>query len=345
MPQPALHLRCEPTNTLAIDTTDRFLRGHLITPPEVRPDGFGFRGVDRVRPTSFGCEGTGYAGHHIKVYDNGNIELTCPLDNSQFQWYREESGFNKNWLFPYTVAEIPITFVMLIHEIFTTQGYSGGYSITQNYNNLSGYILVPGHPAGVGFGIPRNSHIPANSDIIGRPVSAAVECEPQEVGYDLAFQVYDHFGHTHLPKFEEFPIFRHWEVPFNHDYFSYTALCRSLTSNGEVVIRNEIGDRIQSYSKISACRFDSLVDAIDRFKSVVWDSSRDIVKFRLAVEDTVYSCAISYEALTDNFGNGNPVSLYWTNRERIETKALNLINDAHFEGDGSILVRSKNFTE
>lgn len=76
-----------------IDSQDQTIRNLLKAPPQVRQNGFGFRGVDSVRPPD-GLEGTGGRGeNHIILTYSGYLQLRVPLDGDLFQWLKEERGF------------------------------------------------------------------------------------------------------------------------------------------------------------------------------------------------------------------------------------------------------------
>lgn len=72
------------------------------------------------------------------------------------------------------------------------------------------------------------------------------------------------------------------------------------------------------------------------------DGSRMIVAFPADQNGNRIKCAISTEALEDNFNGNNVPSLdcFRANRSRIESKTASLIERGRFEMDGSILVRS-----
>jgi len=74
-----------------------------------------------------------------------------------------------------------------------------------------------------------------------------------------------------------------------------------------------------------------------------WDANRDVVSFPAEVDGTRIRCAVSWEALQDNFGGNGvpPLDCFRAARHAIETKAEGLIRKGHFEGDGSILIRSQ----
>lgn len=73
-----------------------------------------------------------------------------------------------------------------------------------------------------------------------------------------------------------------------------------------------------------------------------WDSNRDAVTFPADNNGQRIRCAISWEALQDNFGGSQmpPLECFRSNRSAIEGKAGGLINKKRFEPDGSVLVRS-----
>ena len=74
-----------------------------------------------------------------------------------------------------------------------------------------------------------------------------------------------------------------------------------------------------------------------------WNGNRDIVSFPAEVNGKRVRCAISWEALQDNFcGNGAPpIDCFRANRRAIEAKAERLIQEGRFEPDGSLLIRSQ----
>jgi hypothetical protein len=74
-----------------------------------------------------------------------------------------------------------------------------------------------------------------------------------------------------------------------------------------------------------------------------WDGRRYVVSFPADVDEKRILCAISWEALSDNFGGNHaaPIESFHANRARIEAKAERLILQGRFEPDGSILVRSQ----
>jgi hypothetical protein len=74
-----------------------------------------------------------------------------------------------------------------------------------------------------------------------------------------------------------------------------------------------------------------------------WDGNRDVAAFPADVNGKRVHCAVSWEALQDNFGGNNISSLdcFRANRSAIEAKAERLILLGRFEQDGSILIRSQ----
>jgi hypothetical protein len=73
-----------------------------------------------------------------------------------------------------------------------------------------------------------------------------------------------------------------------------------------------------------------------------WDGSRDVVSFPADKDGARIGCAISLEALQDNYGGttGDPLACFRANRPAIESKAGRLIRQGRVESDGSILIRS-----
>jgi hypothetical protein len=80
-----------------------------------------------------------------------------------------------------------------------------------------------------------------------------------------------------------------------------------------------------------------------RFPEIeVMNTNLDSVSFPADVDGKQMRCAISLEALQDNFGgdSGDPVDCFRANRSAIESKAASLIRKGRVEKDGSILIRS-----
>lgn len=74
-----------------------------------------------------------------------------------------------------------------------------------------------------------------------------------------------------------------------------------------------------------------------------WDGHRDVAAFPADVDGKRVHCAVSLEALQDNFGRNNmaPLDCFRANRGAIEAKAERFIRQGRFEQDGSILIRSQ----
>ena len=121
-----------------IDTTKDEIRNILRDPPPFREDGFGFRGVHPVRGIRGGCTGTGTAQQTVTLLKNGLLELSCPLLNRHFQWYKDERGFSEyKWLYPYAVAEMPLTFILMAQKLYRASDYERNFIFHQNYFNLN----------------------------------------------------------------------------------------------------------------------------------------------------------------------------------------------------------------
>lgn len=73
------------------------------------------------------------------------------------------------------------------------------------------------------------------------------------------------------------------------------------------------------------------------------NGSRMIISFPADQDKNRIVCAISFEALQDNFGGNNlpPLDCFRANRHVIEAKAERLIKQGRYEQDGSILIRSQ----
>jgi len=73
-----------------------------------------------------------------------------------------------------------------------------------------------------------------------------------------------------------------------------------------------------------------------------WNGSREIVEFEAEFNGKRISCAVSFEALSDNFDGDRkqPLKSFKENRSKIEALATKFIQRQRFENDGSILVRT-----
>jgi hypothetical protein len=73
-----------------------------------------------------------------------------------------------------------------------------------------------------------------------------------------------------------------------------------------------------------------------------WVGSHDVVEFGALAGQQRIRCAISLEALCDNFDGDDkePLKCFEENRARIQSIAAKLIAQKRFERDGRILIRS-----
>lgn len=73
-----------------------------------------------------------------------------------------------------------------------------------------------------------------------------------------------------------------------------------------------------------------------------WNSSHEVAEFTAMLGDRKFRCAVTLEALCDNFDGDTkePLECFRDNRPRIEAIAAKLIKRQRFEADGSILVRT-----
>lgn len=74
-----------------------------------------------------------------------------------------------------------------------------------------------------------------------------------------------------------------------------------------------------------------------------WFGDRMIVSFQADVSGRLVRCAISMEALEDHWGAtlATAIESFRLHRTAIEAKAQQLLLKARFEGDGSILIRTR----
>ena len=103
-------------NPDAVDTQAQEIQDILRNPPNVRRTGFGFIGVKKIESSSQGVKGIDVWDYEMVVLKSGFLELRRPLFSPQFQHFTENSGISadSNWLHPYAVCELPVTFMRLV---------------------------------------------------------------------------------------------------------------------------------------------------------------------------------------------------------------------------------------
>ena len=149
--EPTYRIVAIPAVPRTFNHPDERLHDILKDPPKLRDNGFGVYGVE-VKGIKDGCRGSGYPSQTITFLKNGFIELHCPLLNPHFQCRKEDYGYGeKNWLYPYPIIELPLTFILLTTKIYHHFGYLGEFLVQQDYFNIKDFILVPGTPGTHGF--------------------------------------------------------------------------------------------------------------------------------------------------------------------------------------------------
>lgn len=188
-----------------IPTEDERIHKLLREPTGVRPNGFNFRGLKKISPTSEGIYGEGKVStQELIVLRNGYVELRCSLKNSHFQWRRQETGIHDSeWLYPYAVSEYPYSFLKLVVQLFSEIGNSSDLHIRQEYRNIEGYILASGHPKDMFFG--GNINIFEKESAIGRKLKLSSNFNPDEITFNLVKELYFYFNfdESAIPFFDE----------------------------------------------------------------------------------------------------------------------------------------------
>ena len=208
MSQPHYRILAEPTTHNAVRTEDSHIHKILQNPENIRRTGFGFIGVKGIDSTSEGIRGVDAWGYEVQLSRNGSLELTTPLSNTQFQWYKQESGIpaHWNWLYPYGVCEYPVTFMRLVKEIYLAAGITSQIHVQQEYHNLNGFLLVGRHPLNPLFGKLDDERRVYNSF---EPIVSHQTVNPcfdaDRVAYELVKPVYASFGLSDdlIPLFDE----------------------------------------------------------------------------------------------------------------------------------------------
>ena len=208
MSAPCYRIFAAPTTQNVVRTEDSHIRNILQNPGKVRSTGFGFIGVKRVQSSPDGITGTDAWGYEVELWRNGSLGLTTPLSNTQFQWYKAESGIpsHSNWLYPYGVCEYPVTFMRLVKEIYRTAGVDSQIHIRQEYHNLNGFLLVGRHPLNPLFGkLEHERRVYDSFDPIVSQLTVNPCFDADRVAYDLVKQVYASFGLDEdlIPLFDE----------------------------------------------------------------------------------------------------------------------------------------------
>ena len=202
---PTYRLTCKPKRVQSgrIDTNDPRLRAILTETDHLRPHGFGFRGVGEISSTPTGIKGSGvYCELEVILEEDGYFELRCPLESALFQWRRRESGYpNENWLYPYAVVELPISFLRTARRVYDHAGNSSDTEIQQQFRSLKGFLLVDGHPGNPLFG--GNVRRFEQKDLIGETYVEPASFSPEQVAEKLILEVYNSFELSIPPQIEE----------------------------------------------------------------------------------------------------------------------------------------------
>lgn len=206
--EPYYRILAVPTtlNPDTVSTQEQDIRAILRNPPTVRYSGFGVRGVTDILPSPEGIYSTNtWSDQELILLRNGFLELRSPLSSAHFQWFRIERGFSDylGWLYPYAVCEYPVTFVMLVKAIYSAAGIDSSIFVQQEYHNLSGFLLVEGHPANALFGqFEHHRHVYERTDPIVSKQTVSSDLVPDQVAYNLAKEVYTYFQIGSVPLFD-----------------------------------------------------------------------------------------------------------------------------------------------
>ena len=118
-------------------------------------------GLDHIRQRSLnGIELGTKEYEYLEVFENGHLEFWTPLDD-HFCWRQsaEEQQIRPR-LYPYPVAEYPVSFLRLTAALLDNAGYSEEMVIQLEYRNAGGYILRPGQPGHFDFDSPLDPSTP-----------------------------------------------------------------------------------------------------------------------------------------------------------------------------------------
>jgi len=94
-----------------INNSNQYLWNLIKKPPELLTMVSDSMVLMSLRELKAVAQEFGYAQQKITVLQNGFIEFTAPLLNRHFQHYKSEKKLPvDNWLYPYTIFEMPLTF-------------------------------------------------------------------------------------------------------------------------------------------------------------------------------------------------------------------------------------------
>ncbi len=183
-------------NSNSVLTDEPNIQNILRNPRNVRRTGFGFIGVKTIKSSLEGIKGIDVWGYEAFILRNGFIEIRRPLSSYTFKYQREEMGISiaSNWLHPYAVCELPVTFMRLVQAIFSAAGINSPFFVQQEYHNLSGFVLAGGNPLAPIFGlIEEFQTVYLESHALGRLHLIEPEFFPDQVAYELAKEIYAAF--------------------------------------------------------------------------------------------------------------------------------------------------------
>ena len=196
-------------NPDAVPTQKKKIHSILQNPPTARYGGFGVRKATAIQSSTEGiCVANPWKDQQITLLRNGFLELTTPLFNTQFQWYKAESGIpsHSNWLYPYGVCEYPVTFMRLVREIYRAAGIDSQIHVRQEYHNLNGFLLVGRHPLNPLFGkLEHERRVYDSFDPIVSQLTVNPNFDADQIAYELVKPVYASFGlgEDLIPLFDE----------------------------------------------------------------------------------------------------------------------------------------------
>lgn len=178
-----------------VNTRSPEVQSLLTSPPGLRPNSFGYCGLSKTQLTPEGIEGTGItAEQKIVLLENGYFELRCPLRNALFQWYKEESGYaDADWLYPYTVQEMPLSFLKVAKHLYALCQVHTSLRLRQEYRNVAGFVLASGHPGNPMFA--RDAIPFEGKHIVARERTLDHDFIPGKIARQLVEEVYAHFGY------------------------------------------------------------------------------------------------------------------------------------------------------
>ena len=212
----ALWLRIQPLNDLEIPfrSEDDFRK--YFADPRVtgnRAAGWNFvNPYERIRR-----EGSalfhGTEGHGVRLFRDGAIEFTVPIDNLYWKSASGRSDADANEIWPFCLMEYPISIFRLASTFFREQAPEilGSVLGDMALFGLKDWTLRPYSPRSFGYKLHNPKPFPEENLLLPKPLAFQrdqILDEPDRCGIRLVAQVYESFGYWEKEIPQEFDLER-----------------------------------------------------------------------------------------------------------------------------------------